>query len=105
MYWYGLNNPTNNIDPNGLWVVGGGVGGAAGAGIGDPGVFGSATSGFLFGSSKCGGIGAGGFTATATGTTGGAFAGLSASGFFGFGDIEDIKGGFEVFGFAFLDLE
>ena len=102
MYWYGLNNPTNNVDPNGLWVVGGGFGGAGGHGVGDSNSpFGAASSGAFFGSSKCGGVGAGLFSSTTSGRAIGLFGNLSFNILIGFGDIEDVGGDFSVTGGAF----
>ena len=97
-----MNNPVKYFDPDGLIVFGVGAGGAAGAGLGpyQPGGFGVAGSGFFFGTKGCGGLGAGAFTATATGTTIGAFAGLSAGLFIGFGNIEDFGGNFHTAGIS-----
>ena len=102
LYWYTKNNPVNYVDPNGLWVIGGGFGGAGGvgtAGIGPGGTLGGGFSGGFVGSSKCGGLGAGGFTSNITeGNVLGAFLGYSGGIFVGFGDVEDIQGDFETSG-------
>ena len=106
LYRYVENNPLSWVDPDGLIVFGVIAGGAVGLGLGpsQPGGFGTAGSGLFVGSKKCGGYGGGAFSAMATGEAIGAFAGLSGGIFFGFGDVEDVGGGFYTSGISVKNL-